>query len=197
MLDTAAEDHKSLAEDAAATMAQHRADWEQARHDYLEQLKTETAVELWSERSNTHKENYKTFRMWTIGFGLVGLVLSLLWIFIGFAGVRWMLPNDVTAQVGSYVAGSVVIFTLFVWGLRVLVRSMMSEDHLSTDASARSAMAHTYLALIKQNAATDSDRTIILASLFAPVSDGIVKDDGMPVLSPAALAAHSLTNPKP
>lgn len=57
-------------------------------------------------------------------------------------------------------------------------------------------MAHTYLALIKDKAATDQDRAIILAALFAPVSDGIVSDDAMPILSPMALAAHSLTNPK-
>ena len=74
---------------------------------------------------------------------------------------------------------------------------MMSEDHLKTDASARSALAHTYLSLIKDEAATPEDRAIVLASLFAPVSDGLVKDDGMPAFSPMAMAAHVLTNPRP
>ncbi|WP_420897430.1 DUF6161 domain-containing protein [Altericroceibacterium xinjiangense] len=104
-----------------------------------------------------------------------------------------MFPDKETAQLASYTAGSVALFTLFVWGLRVLIRSMMSEDHLSTDASARSALAHTYLALTKEKAATPEGRAIILAALFAPVSDRLVRDDAMPAFSQAALVARAVT----
>jgi hypothetical protein len=48
-------------------------------------------------------------------------------------------------------------------------------------------MAETYLALTKEGAATEQDRAIVLASLFKPVVDGIVKDDGLPAITPAAL----------
>lgn len=170
-------------------------EWTATHASFVEQLATETAVELWSSRSIAHKTRYESFRWWVITFGIVGFILAIGWIFGGFALARAAFTDDKTAQLASYTAGSIALFTLLVWGLRVLIRSMMSEDHLSTDASARSALAHTYLALIKEQAATDNDRAIILAALFAPVSDGLVKDDGMPAFSPAALAAQAITKP--
>lgn len=172
-----------------------KADWEAAHASFVDQLATETAVELWKGRSENHKARYESFRRWVLGFGIGGFVVAICWIFAGFALARWVFTDDKTAQLASYTAGSVALFTLLVWGLRVLIRSMMSEDHLSTDASARSALAHTYLALIKEQAATENDRAIILAALFAPVSDGLVKDDGMPAFSPAAFAAQAITKP--
>lgn len=195
LLDKANEELGNLASIEKDRMAAREASWTETHHAFIEQLSTETAVALWEKRSDKHLGRYKSFRRWAIGFGVAGLAITLAWIFGGFAAARHFFPNDKTAQIASYSAGSVALFTLFVWGLRVLVRSMMSEDHLATDASARSALAHTYLALTKEEAATAEDRAIILATLFAPVSDGLVKDDGMPTFSPAALAAQVLTKP--
>jgi hypothetical protein len=48
-------------------------------------------------------------------------------------------------------------------------------------------MAETYLALTKEEAATDQDRAIVLASLFRPIADGIISDDGLPAITPAAI----------
>jgi hypothetical protein len=193
LIDEARGEHAGLSEHARKLIKLGQEHWQKAYSDFIEQLATETAVKLWSDRSIKHETRYKGFRKWTLIFGGIGLAATLVWIFAGFAAARWAFPDDKTAQIASYTAGSVALFTLFVWGLRVLIRSMMSEDHLATDASARSALAHTYLALTKEEAATPEDRAIILATLFAPVSDGLVKDDGMPVFSPTAYAAQMLT----
>lgn len=187
---------RKLGSQLTTDIGEWRALWTETYDAFIGQLATETAVKLWSARSVAHETRYRAFRKWTIGFGLAGLAITIVWIFAGFAFARWVFPEDSTAQLASYTAGSLALFTLFVWGLRVLIRSMMSEDHLSTDASARSALAHTYLALTKEQAATPEDRAIILASLFAPVSDGLVRDDGMPAFSPASMAAQVLTNPR-
>lgn len=195
LIEEARQKFDDLARREASSAEDRGAQWLATHNDYVEQLATETAVDLWSKRSTQHLKRYKGFRTWSIGFGAVGLIITLFWIFGGFATARAIFPSDKTAQIASYSAGSIALFTLFVWGLRVLIRSMMSEDHLATDASARSALAHTYLALTKQEAATKEDRAIILASLFAPVSDGLVKDDGMPALSPTGMAAQILTQP--
>ncbi len=63
----------------------------------------------------------------------------------------------------------------------------MTEQHLGIDAQSRASMAQTYLALTKEDVASDQDRAILLASLFRPVVDGIVKDDGLPAITPAAI----------
>jgi hypothetical protein len=193
MIEEARGKHAGLSEHARKLIKLGQEHWQKAYADFIEQLATETAVKLWSDRSIMHEARYKSFRKWTLIFGGFGLAATLVWIFAGFAAARWAFPDDKTAQIASYTAGSVALFTLFVWGLRVLIRSMMSEDHLATDASARSALAHTYLALTKEEAATPEDRAIILATLFAPVSDGLVKDDGLPAFSPTAILAQQLT----
>ena len=177
-------------------MINTKGDWSEAYNSYVEQLKTETAVELWEKRAEAHDENYKVFRKWTALCAAFGGAGGLLWIFGGIAIAQKVFADNEAAQLAVYAAGSVTLFTLLIWLLRVLVRSMISENHLATDASARSAMAHTYLALTKEDKASRDDRAIILASLFAPVADGLVKDDGMPILSPTAIAAAAVTNPK-
>jgi hypothetical protein len=178
---------------AVDALTQGKADYAEAHREYVEQLKTQTAVELWEARAETHHTKYESFRTWSWRVGAIGGIAGIFWIFLGFALARRIFPNDTAAQIAVYSASSIVLFTLFVWALRVLIRSMISENHLATDASARAAMAHTYLALTKEEPASKEDRAIILASLFAPVSDGLVKDDGMPILSPAALAASAIT----
>lgn len=182
---------------ADRNMREQAARWEKTHLDYIEELKTKTAVDLWEKRAEGHEEKYKNFRKLSLICGGIGAVVVFLWLLFGFHAASWAVEAKATGSLAVYSAGSIVLFTILIWMLRVLVRSMMSENHLATDASVRSAMAHTYLALTKEDAATDSDRSIVLASLFAPVADGIVSDDGMPLFSPAALAANAITNPKP
>jgi hypothetical protein len=69
----------------------------------------------------------------------------------------------------------------------------MSEHHLAIDSEERAVMAKTYLALTKDKAADEKDRSIILTSLFRPTADGIVKDDAAPELSPGALISKVLS----
>lgn len=72
----------------------------------------------------------------------------------------------------------------------------MSEHHLGVDARSRESMAHTYLALLDNDGATDEkDRAIVLAALFRPVTDGLVKDDALPLISPAAILSRQLAMP--
>lgn len=53
--------------------------------------------------------------------------------------------------------------------------------HLENDAAERVTMAKTYLALIRDGALPKGDSiTTILAALFRPTGDGIVKDEGLP-----------------
>jgi hypothetical protein len=71
----------------------------------------------------------------------------------------------------------------------------MSEHHLAVDSEERATMVKTYLALTEKNAADEKERALVLASLFRPTSDGIVKDDAAPDMSPAALLSRVLNKP--
>jgi hypothetical protein len=53
-------------------------------------------------------------------------------------------------------------------------------------------MTQAYLALIKEAAASDQERVVILSALFRGASDGIVKDDGAGDISLPAMIARLL-----
>lgn len=76
------------------------------------------------------------------------------------------------------------IASFMVWGIRLLVRYWLSIWHAHRDAQYRQVMAETFVALTKDETLQPEDRKIVLASLFRHNSDGFVKDDALPTLSP-------------
>jgi len=56
----------------------------------------------------------------------------------------------------------------------------MSAYHLSRDAKERHQLSYFYLALIKDKAIAEEDRTIVLQSLFSRSDTGLIKGDSSP-----------------
>lgn len=179
--------------------------WEALNDAYNEKIKLDAAVKLWSDQSAVHEGKYNKLRYWAVGVGLGGLVCLAVWVLLSTLFAGWLF-GSMSAGAGpsglriswpyeaTMIAASTLIYsTIYLWTLRLIIRTMMAENHLAIDAKARSSMAHTYLALIKDNAAEKDDRPIILASLFRPVTDGLVRDDAMPVISPAGLATRGVS----
>jgi hypothetical protein len=55
-----------------------------------------------------------------------------------------------------------------VWVVRILVRLLLSNIHLLTDARERVTMVQTYLALLRRGKIKDDERMFILQTLFRP-----------------------------
>jgi hypothetical protein len=73
-----------------------------------------------------------------------------------------------------------ISLTMAIWVIRILMKVMLSQLHLHTDADERAVMSNAYLALLKRGKALqDDDRELILSVLFRPSATGIV-DDGAP-----------------
>ncbi|NMG48137.1 hypothetical protein GO613_08495 [Azoarcus communis] len=71
--------------------------------------------------------------------------------------------------------------TLGFWLIRLIVRIFLSSLHLENDAAERVTMAKTYLALLRDDSLPkDGSIGAVLAALFRPTGDGIVKDEGLP-----------------
>ena len=65
--------------------------------------------------------------------------------------------------------------------IRLLVRIFLSHLHLENDAAERVTMVKTYLALLRDGSLPkDNSINTVLAALFRPTGDGIVKDEGLP-----------------
>lgn len=208
-LDEIEELKQKISEESVADRGSRAAEWEEQRALYLEQLKLKAAVQQWQERADQHRIAFTTQRKWAIGVGTVGLGLALLFSWGALALARQIFENFATSKIspGTGVlratwlpelifsaSASLLYLTLFLWVMRIMVRSLMAEQHLATDASARASMAHTYLALKEEGAVSDTDRAIVLASLFRPVRDGIVADDALPLVSPATILSAQLAS---
>jgi hypothetical protein len=189
---------------AATQAAQSKVDTWIAAQD--EQRQLEKPAQLWAVRARKHLQDSNRWRNWSIGVGIGGLVLA---VFIAVRAFEWSRPlfeaaiMPGTAASAKANAGTLrptfhyeLIFTgattlawltMYLWAMRLLVRLYTTEHHLAIDASARGAMMEAYLGLIEADAANAADRPIVLQALFRPVQDGMVRDDGSPGITPAAL----------
>lgn len=84
--------------------------------------------------------------------------------------------------------------TLIFWVGRLLTRLFLSEHHLRIDAGERVVMMKTYLAFTAKGKMTEKQISLLLAPLFRPTADGIVKDDAAPEFSLAAFLSKSGTS---
>lgn len=90
-----------------------------------------------------------------------------------------------------HVALFATLVAFFIWGARILVRNMLSHQHLEADAHERVVIANTFLALIRGGRITE--QTIVkdlLAALLRHSPDGIVKDDAMPLITDLIRGKH-------
>lgn len=95
----------------------------------------------------------------------------------GTTTIQALTDSATTWHLGSFI----LLATLSFWFIRLLVRIFLSNLHLENDAAERVTMAKTYLALIRNDELPKGDNiSTVLAALFRPTGDGIVKDEGVP-----------------
>ncbi len=171
-----------------------------------EQRQLEKPAELWAERAITHRAEADKWRTLSMRVGIGGLALAIVVAVVAFLCARPLFnaatvpgtADSVKAAAGTLrptfhyeliFTGAITLawLTMYLWAMRVLVRLYTTEHHLAIDASARGAMMEAYLGLIEAKAANKADRPIVLQALFRPVQDGMVRDDGPPGITPAAL----------
>ena len=182
--------------------------WDELYKLYIEHMRLEAAVSLWEGRADAHEKDAARHSKWAAGIGVVGLLLAgaVAAASLGLAHALFsraftvsdtFKPADGLRPTWHFellftAGGTILYLTVYLWLMRIIVRMYMTDNHLAIDARSRAAMAHTYLALTKDKQAEEQDRAIVLASLFRPITDGFVKDDAMPLISPASILSAQL-----
>ena len=167
-----------LASETAHKLAlkKHESEMENLAKTFREKMKLRGPVEYWTSKAKVHQDKAKLLMKWVFGSmaGLAGIIGGIAF---------WMLKDlaDKTAPESWKVAVLVLVGVIGVWAVRLIVRMFLSHTHLATDAEERVTMVQTYLALLEgEKMPADEDRKLVLAPLFRPASDGMVKDEGMP-----------------
>jgi len=142
---------------------------------YDEKLALQSAVTYWETKATSHK-------WWAVVWGVFSVISAI--------AATWFTLNSVKQTLGvtkitdaqlSQVSELALIAIFGVWLMRVLVRLMLSNTHLHTDASERRTMMLTYLAMMREGQLPEGNsRDLILQALFRPTSTGIIKDDASP-----------------
>ncbi|GGA51846.1 DUF6161 domain-containing protein [Pelagibacterium lentulum] len=167
----------------------------ETRRVYMEYMALSAPVSYWQAKAASHRKREGTLKNVAICYALgAGIVVVVALFCLAKFALQAASQEAHTSVLLIYAGIGVVITTIGFWIGRVITRLYLSEAHLAVDAEERATMVQTYLALTNVNQASAEDRTIVLASLFRPTEDGIVKDDGAPDFSAAGVLSRFSTS---
>jgi hypothetical protein len=178
--------------DRAAQYEKLRTDLEATTRAFETRMELQAPVAYWRKRSR----EYRTASNWALFILIVFSVLSVLGLYYIYERAAAHLPTDsTTVPYAALFRASIfalLMTSIVFWAGRVILRIYLSARHLATDAEERRTMITTFLALTRKSTVNDEDRKFILAALFRPSADGIVKDESAPDTMFAALMGSVL-----
>ena len=150
--------------------------WNELKDVYDAQLALQAPRTYWERQKSEHLVGAKNakdqFRR--AGMGAVIAATAIL-IFI------WATTASKSADipVALWLLSGAILGTAF-WVMRLYSRLYLSREHLARDAEERVTMIETYLALVQHGRVKEDDLKFVLASIFRPTEDGLVRDDSLP-----------------
>lgn len=166
---------------------------DQTNSTYKQFMQLKAPVKYWEKKADGHLTRAVISGIICVIYAgcvmlaFINLATKGVFLFAPLLETKDGLPSPTALLLGAL---GFSILTIIFWIGRIFVRIYLSEHHLAIDARFRATMVQTYLALTNEGVATESDRNIILAAIFRPTGDGIVKDDAAPFMSlPSALSS--------
>ncbi len=140
---------------------------------YQQFVKTELALRApalyWSTKQSDHGQNARIWG-WAVSLGILAISFLLGWFVVRAEG-----------QIDLHTIGGIVVVGVpLLWGLRLMVRNLISHLHLATDAAEREVMIRTFLAFLQEGNVGKEDRALILSAIFRSSATGFVKEEGEP-----------------
>lgn len=148
---------------------------------YKEKLKLEAPAKYWSERGKKlRKEGY-----WWLRGLLASIIIAigiLIWTLneISVGTIEKIFQNSGTAIKWSVIFITLISFLAF--AIRIFSKLTFSSFHLVRDAEEREQLTYVYLALQKEKAIDQTERHLIMQSLFSRADSGLLKDDAGPTM---------------
>lgn len=148
---------------------------------YQEKLKLEAPAKYWNDRAKKlRKEGY---------WWLIGLIVC---IGIGVVVLIWILNmiaegtlTKIFASTATAIKWSVALITLIsfiAYAIRIISKLTFSSFHLVRDAEEREQLTYIYLALQREKGIDQTERHLIMQSLFSRADTGLLKDEGAPTM---------------
>ena len=173
-------------------------DFNNAQEAVLKNLELKKATEYWNTQATTYNTKYKSYFKINIIIALALLICAFLYINntgLFTSNIINIADSNITNDINSTKVKNTVkhlsqsasffnyiIFILFttivIWFMKILVKLMLSNYHLSVDANERVIMINTYLVLLEDGKGFEAeDRKVILDNIFRQTNHGIIKDE--------------------
>ena len=75
-----------------------------------------------------------------------------------------------------------LIISIAIYLIRLFIKLSISAYHLSRDAKERYQLTYVFLSLLKERGVSESERHIVLQSLFSRADTGLLKGDHSPTI---------------
>lgn len=148
---------------------------------YSEKLKLEAPAKYWKDRALKLRKEGDRWLYWLIGVSSVAvLLLGTVLFFISDGTLK-----ELFEKTGSAIRWSIVFITFvsfLAYAIRTFAKLMFSAYHLHRDAEEREQLAYVYLALKKEQNIDDTERHLIMQSIFSRADSGLLRDDSSPTM---------------
>lgn len=149
---------------------------------YKENLKLSEPAKYWNDRAKILRNQ----GWWALGI-MVVLIIIATW---SLGEILWNSPEQIYSSFfngdkSAAIRWSIVyvtIISLVAFCIRAITKVMFSSFHLARDCEERHTLTYFYLALLKDSDVTDSERQLIMQSLFSRAETGLLKDDSSPAM---------------
>jgi len=148
---------------------------------YIEKLKLEAPAQYWNKRAIRLRGEGKR---WLIGMiiclsisaGILVCILSMI-----ADGTLQKIFSETSAAIKWSVA-FITLISFLAYGIRTFAKLTFSSYHLVRDAEEREQLTYVYLALKKEKDIDQTERHLIMQSLFSRADSGLLKDDSGPTM---------------
>lgn len=143
---------------------------------YKNKLSLEAPEKLWNDFSKEHEDKAKKWRCGLV-FTSIMLVLALTALILVIYSFSLEKLNQIPFLSETFILISVISF--FIYIIRVLVKLIISNQHLSVEYKQKAALTRFYQALTYAGNEIDKEeKLIIMTALFSKSDSGLVKTDG-------------------
>ncbi|QXT38741.1 DUF6161 domain-containing protein [Gymnodinialimonas ceratoperidinii] len=166
-------------------------EFEEMIQRYRQHMELDAPVVLWGKRAGQHRTRSVAALKWFFGLGVATVAAAIVTavafgdeIAASFSREVCTIRDGVqTCEImfnykgPVLVASLLVTFSVLLWATRLQYRMFLSERHLSLDAEEKTAFAKSFAAITQDKSIAMENESIVLAALFRPTPDGIIKDE--------------------
>lgn len=148
---------------------------------YEKKLQLHAPAKFWKVRAAGLDADGKRWMGWLIGSSCLAVVLLFILLILLSNGTL----KEIFTNTGAAIKWSVIFITFIsflAYAIRTFSKLTFSAFHLKRDAEERRQLVYVYLALAKDKNIDDTERHLVMQSIFSRADSGLLKEDSSPTM---------------